>query len=272
MSVPAGVDVIEQREVLFYNDRVTAVLVETGGERVVYVPLRPICELIGVDWSAQRKRVNGDPVLSKYVQGVAVTATPSAGGRGGGAQETLCLPLDYLNGWLFGINAERVRPELRERVIRYQENCYHVLAAAFREGRLTAEAGALRGVSPETAQAIHLAQAVLALARSQAAMEARLDGRLTGLAERLETVEAVLGDTGRHVTPDQASQLSQAVKAVALALGKQTGRNEFGAVYGEMYRKFGITGYKMLAARRFDEAMRWLTEWHEAVTNTPLPF
>lgn len=134
MNQPA---VVEQREVLFYDDRVTAVLVASGDERVVYVPLRPICELIGVDWSAQRKRVNGDPVLSRYVQGVAVTTTPSADGRGGGVQEAICLPLDYLNGWLFGINAERVRPEIRERVIRYQENCYRVLAEAFREGRLT---------------------------------------------------------------------------------------------------------------------------------------
>lgn len=126
---------------------------------------------------------------------------------------------------------------------------------------------------------MHLARAVLSLARSQAAMEARLGGRLAGLEGRLEsvettleTVEAVLGDTGRLVTPDQASQLSQAVKAVALALGRKSGRNEFGGVYGEMYRKFGITGYKMLPARRFDEAMRWLAEWHESVTDTPLPF
>jgi len=73
------------------------------------------------------------------------------------------------------------------------------------------------------------------------------------------------------VTPDQASQLSQAVKAVALAQGKKTGRNEFGAVYGELYRKFGITGYKMLPARRFDEAMKFLTDWHEELGGM-LPF
>jgi len=51
-----------------------------------------------------------------------------------------------------------------------------------------------------------------------------------------------LTPANRYVTPDQASQISQAVKAVALAIGKKSGRNEFGAVYGELYRKFGITG------------------------------
>ncbi len=112
-----------------------------------------------------------------------------------------------------------------------------------------------------------MAQAVLQLARNQLMMRSQLMEH----EQRLEAIEAQLGDSGRNVTPDQASQISQAVKAVALALGKKTGRNEFGSVYGELYRKFGITGYKMLPARRFDEAMKFLTEWHESVTGT-LPF
>ena len=33
--------------------------------------------------------------------------------------------------------------------------------------------------------------------------------------------------------PEQASQISQAVKAVAMELSKQSGRNEYGGVYGE---------------------------------------
>ena len=74
------------------------------------------------------------------------------------------------------------------------------------------------------------------------------------------------------MTEEQASQISQAVKSVAQALGKASGRNEFGGVYGELYRKFGIASYKMLPARRFQEAMRFLAEWYETVTGGPLPF
>jgi hypothetical protein len=87
----------------------------------------------------------------------------------------------------------------------------------------------------------------------------------------LETIEATLGDPGRHVSPDQASQISQAVKTVAIALGRQTKRNEFGAVYGELYRKFGITSYKQLPARRFQAAIDWLGEWHQNLTGD-VPF
>ena len=96
--------------------------------------------------------------------------------------------------------------------------------------------------------------------------------RIEAVESRLETVEEALTPASRYVTPDQASQISQAVKAVALAIGKKSGRNEFGAIYGELYRKFGITSYKELPARRFEEAMRFLTEWHENVTDAPLPF
>jgi len=51
---------------------------------------------------------------------VAVTTTPSGSGVGGGRQEMLALPLDYVSGFLFGINADRVKPEVRDRLIHYQ--------------------------------------------------------------------------------------------------------------------------------------------------------
>ncbi len=74
------------------------------------------------------------------------------------------------------------------------------------------------------------------------------------------------------MTPEQASQISQAVKAVAIVYGKKTGRNEFGGVYGELYRKFGITSYKLLPAKQFKEAMQFLSEWYEQLTDESLPF
>jgi hypothetical protein len=173
----------------------------------------------------------------------------------------LCLPLDYISGFLFGINATRVKKELQERLITYQERCYKVLYEAMQEGQLTTspEFDELLAEDTEAVQAYRMALAIVKLARNQILIDARLNQH----EQRIETIEAQLGDTGRNVTPDQASQVSQAVKAVALALGQKTGRNEFGAVYGELYRKFGITGYKMLPTRRFDEAMKFLTDWHE---------
>jgi hypothetical protein len=90
------------------------------------------------------------------------------------------------------------------------------------------------------------------------------------LNERVEKLELRVS-TGSLVTEDQASQISQAVKTVAIALGKKSGRNEFGAIYGELYRRYGITGYKQLPAAKFQDAMNWLNEWREEMEG-PNPF
>ncbi len=92
------------------------------------MPIRPLCDFLGVSWDPQRRRINRDPVLSRKIQRVTVTVTDSYRTIG---REMLCLPLDYLNGWLFGINASRVKEEIRDRLIRYQEECYQILSNAF---------------------------------------------------------------------------------------------------------------------------------------------
>lgn len=260
---------VEQKTILFYDDEITAVRAEEGR---VFVPVRPIVERLGLSWSGQRERIIRDPVLSKEAATVRVTRTE--GDRQIG-RELVCIPLDYLSGFLFGISADRVKPEYREDVIRYQRECYRVLSEALSEGRLVTDItfdDLLQTADSGAVQAYQIAQAIMRLARNQIVLESRLTGQLEDHESRLVTLEAQLGDTGRNVTPDQASQLSQAVKAVAIELGKKSGRNEFGAIYGELYRKFGITSYKMLPARRFEEAMKFLTDWHESVTGAGGPF
>lgn len=73
------------------------------------------------------------------------------------------------------------------------------------------------------------------------------------------------------MTEAQATQISQSVRAIAIVLGKKSNRNEFGAVWGEFYRKFGVSKYRYLPAARFDEALAWLNEFYQSVTSE-LPF
>ncbi|MBK9055795.1 MAG: hypothetical protein IPL78_34305, partial [Chloroflexi bacterium] len=102
--------------------------------------------------------------------------------------------------------------------------------------------------------------AIMTMAEEQLKFEARLtvhDQRLdkaayafADLTKRVSSIEQKL-TPGNVITEEQASQLSQAVKAIALELSKKSGRPEFGAVYGELYRRYGITGYKFLPANQF---------------------
>lgn len=89
-----------------------------------YVLMKPICENIGLDWRSQLKRIKRNHVLS---QGVVVMTTPSTGGE----QDYIALPLGYLNGWLMGVDANKVKPEIKDTLIKYQLECYDVLYKHF---------------------------------------------------------------------------------------------------------------------------------------------
>lgn len=94
---------------------------------VFYTAMKPICENIGLDWTAQRQRINRDEVLS---QGAVMITTPTKGGE----QEMLCLPIQYLNGWLFGVDVSRVKAEIKDKIIMYKKECYQVLHDYWNKG------------------------------------------------------------------------------------------------------------------------------------------
>jgi hypothetical protein len=269
-----SLQVIEQKEVYFYGDELTAVRASDGQ---VYVSVTQMCVVLGIDAPTQRRRIQGHEILSEGYERGWLTTPPSEGGRGGGRQQVGMLRVDLVPLWLAGVRLSLVKENIRDKLKRFQREAAKVLWEAFQEGRLSTEPEfeeLLTQADPAAVQAYQMFQALTKLARSHILLQARVDQHdqvLTSHSDRLEAIESQLGDPGKYVTPDQASQISQAVKTVALALGKQTKRNEFGAVYGELYRKFGITSYKMLPARRFEEAMRFLTKWHEDASSE-LPF
>ena len=89
-----------------------------------YVPMKPICNNLGLEWEPQRKRIQRTEVMAK---GVVMMTMPSNGGE----QEMICLPLSMLNGWLFGVDVNRVKEGLRDKLIKYQTECFDVLAQHF---------------------------------------------------------------------------------------------------------------------------------------------
>lgn len=98
-----------------------------------YVAMKPVVEALGLDWSSQMKKIRRNQVLD---EGMVMMTIPSVGG----IQEGACLRLDLLNGWLFGVEVNRVRPELKERLLNYQRECYGVLWRYWQERAGTAPA------------------------------------------------------------------------------------------------------------------------------------
>jgi hypothetical protein len=250
---------VEQKSVDFYGDDLTAVRTNDGR---IYTSLTQMCNALGLNARGQSQRVDRHSVLSRG-KGVCKIHTP------GGEQSVTVLRVDLVPLWLSGVRASMVNEDVRPKLERFQEEAATVLWEAFQEGRLTTDLAfeTLLQEDTDAVQAYKMAMAIVKLAKQHILLEGRVGDaelRLEDVEERLTTIEEQF--TGQDVVTEvQASQISQAVKAVALALGKQSGRNEFGACYGEVYRKFNVTSYKMVPRRKFDEVMAFLTEWHQSL-------
>lgn len=109
-----------------FHGHALTVITDQDGARLV--AMKPICEAIGLGWQSQHKRIQRHPVLAATVAMMTMVA------EDGKDRELTCLPLDMLNGWLFGVDASRVKPEIRETLVQYQRECYGALAAYWQQG------------------------------------------------------------------------------------------------------------------------------------------
>lgn len=109
----------------FRGDSITAVLVD--GEYLV--PVKPIAERMGLDWSSQLQRIKRDKVLSTWM---VVTTIQMPGDDQ--HREHNCLPPRLIPGWLFTIDDSRVRPEIQDALIAYKEEMYEVMHNYLVEG------------------------------------------------------------------------------------------------------------------------------------------
>lgn len=111
-------------KVPFYGNEI--IVIEKGDRQ--YVAMKPIVQGLNLDWDTQFRNIKNDPVLNSTVVVMTMVA------EDGKQREMLCLPVEYLNGWLFRIPASRYTGKKRETIIRYQKECYQVLYDYFHNG------------------------------------------------------------------------------------------------------------------------------------------
>ncbi len=87
-------------------------------ENKPYVPMKPVVEGMGLAWQPQIQKLKNTERFNHVVIPLQTM---------GGVQKMLCIPLNMLNGWLFSVNPEKVKPELRDQVILYQQESFQVL-------------------------------------------------------------------------------------------------------------------------------------------------
>ncbi|MEX6631483.1 phage antirepressor N-terminal domain-containing protein [Providencia rettgeri] len=96
-----------------------------------YVPMRPIVEGMGMDWTGQLNKLK-----QKFKSTVEEISIVAADGK---ERNMICLALRKLAGWLHTISPNKVKPEIRDKVIQYQEECDDVLYEYWTTGEVKAK-------------------------------------------------------------------------------------------------------------------------------------
>lgn len=101
-------------------------LVLASHEGEPYVVMKPAVSALGLDWKSQHAKLT-----EKFSATMGIITTVAEDGK---LREMLSLPLRKFPGWLYTINPSKVAPELRDKILRYQNECDEVLWAYWTSG------------------------------------------------------------------------------------------------------------------------------------------
>jgi len=247
---------IQQATVLFAGSEITAVLAEDGS---IYGALSHLCRALGLDGDNQVKRIEEQTTLAN-----GLWQFPLARGRQ--LITTWCLRADLIPYWLAIVPTARMKSEKRARIEFYQDQVADVLGRLF--GSMPAHVSPADNTSLVTQNptfAEGLAVARMALDQAQFAVNRveetsdEIKALKVVYEARIAALEARFMQPLATLDEEQAARIADLVKQAALALAaKLGGGNFFGTIYGQLYRTFNVTSYKLLTQAQYPKAIQWL--------------
>jgi hypothetical protein len=276
MPEQRALSVRDQRNIEILGDQILAVRTMDG---VIYLPLRALCDTLGLSRPAQVRRIQRDEELREDFREIQVETA-------GGVQTIQALRVEVVPFWLAGVTISKVKPELQEKLRAYRRWVVRKVYEAFmleigldtQGNRATDDVElhvapsatliALEQVREMGRAMMQLAESQMELERRQSMSESRLERAAIVVADiqrRLTTVERRI-DPKNVVTEEQAAVISSRVKALAMLLTSQDpSKNHFGGIFGELYRRCRVSDYKSIRQDQFDDVIQFLDEWHDAV-------
>lgn len=96
----------------------------------LYVPIKPICEAIGIHFEPQYTKIKEVEIFSSTV---TLSVMVGADGR---SREMVCLPVKHVCGWLYTISPKNVNQDARQKILSYREEVNDILTSYFLGGSL----------------------------------------------------------------------------------------------------------------------------------------
>jgi len=201
------------------------------------IPVRLVCEILGLDLNAQSRRLRKHAVLSK---GLRKDRVPI----GDRMIDIVVILHKYIPFWLASISPDQVAAEVQEQLILYQTELVDVLAAIYL--RQTGQSA-----TAEQRQITQLAEEIRHLLASQRDHE-----------ERLTLIEAVVDDLRQYipVTPAQAEFLLRSLKRLGARYEKRTGRKIYDMLMARFKAELGTQRYDALPAAAYEHALAWIED------------
>lgn len=84
---------------------------------------------------------------------------------------------------------------------------------------------------------------------------------VSDLQRRLSAVERKV-EPAASITNEQATDISNQVKALAeLLTRKDPGKNHYQSIFGEIYRRFRVSSYKLIRQEQYQSVLAFLDDW-----------
>jgi hypothetical protein len=231
-----------------------------------YLPVRKMCETLGLDPSGQLQRIKRDEVLDE----ASALLSPKGTEGWGGSRQLSCLQLRRLPYWLGTVDTDRVKPEHRDKVIAFKREFAEVAWAAFRSAifpeDMLAEMDANRPpVEQEYSRLMDEATRLREIIQGQQEKIDDVVARVAGLEVRF------LGTD--FINTAQASQIQKMVAVLAAKLepDKAKQNRAFSSIYAEIKRVFDVPSYLLIAEKDFSKVAEFLANWYRRVTHDEPP-
>ena len=263
----------------FYDVKHIAFL---ANNRRWYVRLDHLCEQMGVDLAGQRRRIQGNEAISEhYVVMVADTDYQGSTRK----QEVGFLDLEALPFWLGMIEVNKVKEEIRPRILLYQRDFVRTVFAAYRSEMFSPDLIAEMDTHlPQEERALYeLMSQFQELRRKVEALNGKLDKDLASvgltlgdLGGRVDRIEAkVIGEA--TIYDNQAQTIGEMIVAVGTAM-YEANRSKIGKAEAyknaqmEFKREFSVHIYSALPLSRYEDAVQFLSHrWQHYRPGQALP-
>ena len=266
---PHNLEVQEQLPITLFESVVLAVRVSDG---LIYLSLRDLCTVLGLNLSSQRRRIVANSRLQPSLIRLRVR---TAGGR----QEQDFFLLDNLSVWLMSVQERRVGPNAAQRLGYVQEYLEQAVRAAF---------AALTGLPEDSSRQIEdlhelerIDHAFEALAERQGALEQSQDRARTAWRDMAAQVRA-LTDRVQQLEQQVSSKISDAQRGVIYQMVQTWGAAKaaretnhprsaaYQACWALVKARFKLSRYEDLPASKYDECITFIRSSYRALTGEDL--